>query len=130
MLLKDIPTTWMHHLNKPDNRKILEDINKAKDKRPEALVDLYKFVRDTLRPTKCWNVSGVNELMNIMTAEVKATLTGAKRGKSSASVRAGRLLWVIDEYGNNPARTSYNKERHDLQPILTDDELDQLLAAV
>lgn len=127
LLKKNIPTTWMYHLNKPENRKILEDIKDSGDRSPEQLVYLYKFVRDTLKPTECWNVSGVNKLLNEMTAEVKATLTNAKSGKSSAPTRARKLLGTIAYCGVEEATDERKKRSHWLQPVLTDEELEQML---
>jgi hypothetical protein len=64
-------------------------------------------------------------MLNDLTDKVRATLVGAKKGKTSAYAHAGWLLNQLDYFGNEEAKTCY-KGRYKLAPLLTPEELLQL----
>ena len=111
-----------------NERKVLEEFKTRKDKSFEELTRYYKFIISTLSRTPAWGVSGVNKMVNELTASVIATLTKAKKGKTSAYAHAGRLLAIIDFYGNIEAEAKYCGN-YRLGHILTDAELTQMLEA-
>lgn len=122
MKLKEVETTYICQLNKPQNRKVLEDFRDSGDRSPRKLAQCYKFLVETLAPTPAWGVSGVNKMMNETTASVRATLNKAKNGKTSAPALARKLLSIIDYKGNEEA-VNKSGYRVKLDPILTLEEL-------
>lgn len=126
MKYSEVERTWINQLGKSENRKVLEEFKANKDKSFDELARYYKFIISALAVTPAWGVSGVNKMVNELTASVIATLTKAKKGKTSAYAHAGKLLAIIDFYGNTEAEARYCG-RHKLGHILTDVELDQLL---
>lgn len=126
MKFNEVENTWIKQLGMPENRKVLEEFKVRKDKSFEELTRYYRFIIGALECTPAWGVSGVNKMVNELTASVIATLTKAKKGKTSAYAHAGKLLAIIDFYGNTEAEARYCG-RYKLGHILTDVELDQLL---
>ena len=127
MKFREVETTYICQLGKDTNRAMLEAYVDRKDRSVEELARYYIDVVKALSVTPAWGVSGVNKMVNELTASVIATLTKAKKGKTSAYAHAGKLLAVIDFYGNTEAEARYCG-RYKLGHILTDVELNQLLA--
>ena len=125
MTLKEVETTYICQLNKPQNRKVLESFRDSNDRSPKKLAQCYKFLVDTLAATPAWGISGVNKMMNETTASVRATLNKAKKGKTSAPALARKLLSIIDYCGDDEAVNKY-RGRYKLEPILTVEELEAL----
>jgi hypothetical protein len=123
-----IEKTWICQLGKPEIKKQLENYRDRKDKSLEELISYYRFIIETLECTPAWGVSGVNKMVNELTASVIATLTKAKTGKTSAYAHAGRLLATIDRYSNTEAEARYCG-RYKLKPVLTKVELLKLMRA-
>jgi hypothetical protein len=126
MKFNEVESTWIKQLGMPENRKVLEEFKARQDKSFEELTRYYRFITNALESTPAWGVSGVNKMINELTASVIATLTKAKKGKTSAYAHAGKLIAIIDFYGNTEAEARYCG-RYKLGHILTDVELDQLL---
>jgi hypothetical protein len=126
MKFNQVEATYICQLNKPTNRAMLEGYRDRKDKSVEELVRYYRDVISALVDTPAYGVSGVNEMLNKLTAGVRATLTKAKRGKISAPAHARALLGTVDFYSEKEA-TPRNKGIHKLEPLLTDEELQRLL---
>ena len=126
MLLLDIPTTWMHHLNKPENRKVLKDFVDRKDKSIEEFARFVLFIIETLIVTPAWNVAGTNEFINDLTNKFVATRNKAKNGKSSAYAQANTLLYRINNQVGQEASRRWNK--CELSLAVTTEELRQFLA--
>lgn len=127
MKFKEVESTYICQLNKPENRKMLEEYKARRDKSGAELARYYSDVVNALKDTPAFGVSGVNKMLNELTEKVRATLNRAKKGKTSAYAHAGKLLAIIDFYGNTEAEARYCG-RYKLGHILTDVELDQLLA--
>lgn len=125
MTLKEVETTYICQLNKPQNRIILESFRDCNDRSPKKLAQCYRFLVEALAPTPAWGVSGVNKMMNETTASVRATLNKAKKGKTSAPALARKLLSIIDYCGDDVAVNKY-RGRYKLEPILTVEELEAL----
>jgi hypothetical protein len=126
MKFNEVEKTWICQLGKPEIRTKLEGYRDRKDRSSEELIRYYRFIISTLKSTPAWGVSGVNKMVNELTASVIATLTKAKKNKTSAYAHAGKLLAIIDFYSNTEAETRYCGN-YKLGHILTDSELDQLL---
>ncbi len=122
----EVETTFICQLGKPEARKMLESYKDRKDKSFEELVHYYHDIINTLRDTPAWGVSGVNKMINELSASGLATLTKAKKGKTSAYAHAGKLLAIIDFYGNTEAEARYCG-RHYLKHVFTEAELTHLL---
>ena len=120
----EVERTWICQLNKPEVRAQLEGYRDRKDKSPEEFVRYYKFIISTLSCTDAWGVSGVNKMVNELISSVIATLTGAKKGKTSAYAHAGKTLNTIDRFGARKAEARYCGN-YKLGHILTDAELAQ-----
>jgi hypothetical protein len=127
MKLKFIETTYVCQLNKPHNRTMLESYRDRKNSSTTELAHYYNDIITALVDTPAWNVSGVNKMINELTTSVRATLTKAKRGKTSAYAHANKLLSTINRFGDKHADCRY-KGNHKLQPLLTADELQELEA--
>ena len=126
MKFNEVESTWIKQLGMPKNRKVLEEFKARKDKSPEELTRYYRVIIDALECTPAWGVSGVNKMVNELSASVLATLTKAKKGKTSAYAHAGKLLAIIDFYGNTEAEARYCG-RHYLKHVFTEAELAHLL---
>jgi hypothetical protein len=105
---------------------MLEAYVARKDRSPEELTNYYKDIIRTLYNTPAWGVSGVNKMVNELTESVRATLTHAKKGKTSAYAHAAKMLRYVDFYGNETATARYCG-RHKLMPLITEEEFQQLL---
>lgn len=127
MLLLDIPTTWMHHLNKPENRAVLDGFVKRHDRSIEEFARFVLFIINTLIDTPAWNVAGTNEFINDLTNKFVATRDNAKNGKSSAYAQAKTLLYRINNQVGQEATMRWNKCR--LSLAVSVEELQQLIAA-
>jgi hypothetical protein len=127
MVFNQVEATYICQLNKPENRKMLEEYKARKDGSKEELARYYKDVVNALRGTPAWGVSGVNKMINDLTEKVRATFIGAKRGKTSAFAHSGKMLRDIEYFGETEAKASYNGF-HKLLPIITDEELERLAA--
>lgn len=126
MKFNEVERTWISQLGRPEIREVLEGYRDRKDKSPEELIKYYRFIISTLECTPAWGVSGVNKMVNELSASVIATLTKAKKGKTSAYAHAGKLLAIIDFYGNTEAEARYCG-RHYLKHVFTEAELIHLL---
>jgi hypothetical protein len=125
MKFNQLETTFICQFNKPKNRAMLEGYKERKDKSGRELAQYYRDVFAALRNTPAFGVSGVNKMLNELTASVRATLNREKKGKTSAYAHAGKLLRYLDFYGNTEVEAKYNG-RHKLAPTLSDEELQQL----
>lgn len=125
MKFKDLETTFICQLNKPQNRAILEGYKNRRDSSGKELARYYIDVFNMLIGTPAFGVSGVNKMLNELTAKVKATLNRERRGKTTAWAHAGVLLNQINYFGNEEAKAKYCG-RHKLVPMLSAEELDQL----
>lgn len=131
MKLNKIESTFICQLNKPNNRAMLEGYRNRRDKSGAELARYYRDVFAALRNTPAFGVSGVNKMLNELTASVLATLNREKSGKTSAYAHAGKLLRCLDFYGNTEAKDKYNdNDRHTLQPMLNPDQLAKLAQLV
>lgn len=129
MKFNEVENTYICQLNKPENRKMLEEYKARKDKSGAELARYYRDVVNALKGTPAFGVSGVNKMLNELTGKVRATLNRAKKGKTSAYAHAGWLLNQLEYFGNEEAR-AYYKGRYKLAPLLTDTELQQLTALI
>jgi hypothetical protein len=127
MKFKDVETTFICQFSKPNNKQMLEGYKARKDRSPKELANYYKDIICALADTPAWGVSGVNKMVNELTDAVRATLTKAKKGKTSAPAHANKLLTYIAHFSNEEAKPCYNG-RYKLAPILTAEELLQLEA--
>lgn len=114
--------TFICQLSKLENRAFLEEVAAKKDSSNTALVRYYKDLTSRLISTPAWGVSGVNKMVNELRASVIAKLTNAKKGKTTAWAHAKKMLNYIEHFGNEEANPYYNG-KHNLTPILTDEEL-------
>jgi hypothetical protein len=120
--------TWISQLGKPQNRAMLEAYKARKDRSIEEFIKYYIDVINALINTPAWGVSGVNKMINELTDAVRATINYAKNGKTSAPAHANKLLSIIDFYHNEEAIARYCG-RYKLKPLITEEELQQFLAA-
>lgn len=127
MKFNKVETTYICQLSKPQNKAMLEGYKTRRDKSGAELARYYRDVVNALKDTPAFGVSGVNKMLNELTDKVRATLVGAKRGKTSAYAHAGWLLNQMKFFGNEEAKASY-KGRYKLAPLVTDEELQQLMA--
>ena len=127
MKFKDTDTTFICQLGKPKARRMLEAYVACKDKSFEELISYYNDLTGVLKNTPAWGVSGVNKMINELTDSVRATLTHAKKGKTSAYAHAAKMLRYIDFYGNETATARYCG-RYKLKPLITEEEFQQLLS--
>ena len=127
MKFKDVENTFICQLGKPEARRMLEAYVARKDKSPEELTNYYKDLVMALYNTPAWGVSGVNKMINELTESVRATLTHAKKGKTTAYAHAAKMLRYVDFYGNETATARYCG-RYKLKPLITEEELQQLLS--
>lgn len=129
MKFNQVENTYICQLNKPQNRAMLEGYKERKDKSDVEFARYYKDVVNALKDTPAFGVSGVNKMLNELTDKVRATLIRAKRGKTSAPSHAAWLLRQLDYFGNEEAK-AYYKGRYKLAPLITDEELQQLIMSV
>jgi hypothetical protein len=128
MKFYEVETTFVCQLGKAKNRAMLEAYKDRNDRSPGEFVRYYIAVINALATTPAWGVSGVNKMINELTASVRATISHAKNGKSSAPAHAASMLRYIDHFSYAEAEARYCG-RHKLQPLLTAEELQQVLAA-
>lgn len=119
MYLCELEGTYVHHLSKPENMAVLEAYKKDKDKSVEKLAKLDLWLIDTLRPTKAWGKPKTNMMINNVIAHTKATISGAKKGKTSAFAVAGILINKV-----NFCRTKEASPSHPYNPGLPADFAD------
>ena len=122
MKFYQVETTYICQFSKPENRKMLEQYRDRKDKSGKELANYYLDVIRVLQDTPAWNVSGVNKMVNDLTAKVRATLNKEKKGKTSAYAHAAKLLRDVDYFRNTEATVYYNG-RYKLAPLLKTEEL-------
>lgn len=127
LTLSQISTTWIYHFNKPENMERLKQYANNKDKSAENLVGYYKWFISVLKDTPAWGVSGVNDVVNKLTDMVRATLTKAKSGKSSAYAHAGYIISTVEFYKNKLAGSHPGCRWCKLNPVISDAELNQFL---
>lgn len=125
----EIEGTFISQLAKDQNRAMLEAYRDRDDKSPEEFSRYYKDIINALKDTPAWGVSGVNKMINQLTDSVRATLTCAKSGKTSAPAHAKLMLRYIDHFGNREV-SGGGGTRHKLNPIITEEEFQQLLKGV
>ena len=126
MKFYEVETTFVCQLGKTQNRAMLEAYRERKDRSTEEFVRYYVDIINALAKTPAWGVSGVNKMINELTASVRATINHTKKGKSSAPAHASSMLRYIDFYSNTEAEARYCG-RYKLQPLLTVEELQQFL---
>jgi hypothetical protein len=125
--LCQIPSTWIYHFCKPENLKKLEGFAANKKDDVEDFVNFYYWVISVLEGTPAWGVSGVNRKINEITDALYATLTNAKNGTSSAHGQAGKLLNIIKFHKDKIATPKSTYDRCELKPLLTNEEINELL---
>lgn len=125
MKLKNVETTYICQLSKPQNIQMLNRYIIRRDKSGKELASYYRDLTDALKPTPCWGVSGVNKMINELTDKVRNTLRQAKSGKTSAYAHANSLVNKIKQFGNEDAVARY-VGNYKLQPLLTEEELTEL----
>ena len=125
MKFSQVETTWVYQLNKPENRTVLEGYKSRKRKSGKELSSYYRDVISMLQNTEAWGVSGVNKFVNELSDKVRATLTKAKNGKTSAYAHARTTLAKIDEFKNKSCKPTY-RGRYVLKPLVTEAELQAL----
>lgn len=128
MKFNEVESTFVCQLGKVQNRAMLEAYRDRKDRSPGEFVRYYVDIINALANTPAWGVSGVNKMVNELTASVRATINHAKKGKSSAPAHAASMLRYVDFYSDVEAEARYCG-RHKLQPLLTVEELQQFLVA-
>lgn len=127
MKFYEVEQTWICQLGKTVNRAMLQSYIDRNDKSVEELVRFYFDVIGAIKNTPAWGVSGVNKKINELTDIVRATVSRAKKGKSSAPAQAKKLLNHIDFRCNEEAEARYNG-RHKLQPLFTIEEFQQIIS--
>lgn len=127
MKFSQVEATFVCQLGKPHNKAMLEGYSKRKDRSVKELAQYYIDVINALKDTPAWGVSGVNRMVNELTAACRATFAKAKKGKISASAHANKLLRYIEYFEAQEAEPRYNG-RYKLAPILTEKELKQLIS--
>lgn len=127
MKFNEVENTFICQLGKPEARRMLEAYAARKDKSFEELIRYYNDLIGALKNTPAWGVSGVNKMINELTESVRATLTHAKKGKTSAYAHAAKMLRYVDFYGNETATARYCG-RYKLKPLITEEEFQQLFA--
>lgn len=100
MKMIDLPSTYVHQLNKPANRLVLEGYAKDKDKDVHKFARLFLWLVETLRSTPAWNKPKTNMKIREIKEKLEATIVGAKRGTSSGYAVAGSLLNSIENCRN------------------------------
>ena len=126
MKFYEVESTWICQLNKPQNRAMLEAYKDRKDKSIAEFIRYYIDITSALINTPAWGISGVNKMVNELTDTVQATISHAKKGKSSAPAHANKLLCLIDFYGNTKAELRY-RGNYKLKPLLSIEELQMFL---
>jgi hypothetical protein len=126
MKFKDVETTFICQLNKPENRAVLEGYKNRKDKSGKELAQYYRDIFNMLKNTPAYGVSGVNKMLNELTASVRATLNKERKGKTSAYAHAGKILSQLDYFKEIDAVPTTYKCKYKLAPVVTEDELNQL----
>ena len=129
MKFKDTETTFICQFSKPQNKALLEAYRERRDKSGGELARYYVDIVKILANTPAWGVSGVNKMINELTASVRATLTKAKKGKTSAYAHANKMLNYIEHFGNEPAKAKY-AGNYKLATLLSVEELEQLTTIV
>jgi hypothetical protein len=127
MKFKDLETTFVCQLGKPQNRKILEDYRNRRDSSGKELAKYYIDIFNMLIDTPAFGVSGVNKMLNELTSKVRATLNKERRGKTTAWAHAGQMLSQIDYFSKLEARPS-GYHRVKLAPRITAEELERLIS--
>ena len=94
----------------------------------EDFVEYYFKVIDALKDTPAWMKPKTNEMLNDLTTKLRATLTKARSGKSSASAHAKSMLnkidWCAWHYTDENAGWQYISLCH----LITREEADLLLS--
>lgn len=129
MTFLEVDRTWICQLGKPENQVMLKAYCERKDKSIEEFFRYYFDIIDMIKDTPAWGVSGVNKMVNELTDTVRATMTRAKRGKSSAPAHAAKMLRYIAYYGHETA-TPRNWGRCTLAPLITPEEVSQFIKTV
>ena len=127
MKFNQVENTYICQLSKPQNKQMLEGYKARRDGSGAELARYYRDIISALKDTPAYGVSGVNKMLNELTDKVRATLIGAKKGKTSAYAHANMLLYKLEYFGNEEAKPCY-KGNYKLAPLLTEDELQSLLS--
>lgn len=96
MKMIDLPSTYVHQLNKPANRLVLETFKEDKDKDVKKFIRLFLWLTATLRETPAWNKPKTNIELRKIKEKLEATIVGAKKGTSSGFAVAGYLIGKIE----------------------------------
>ena len=125
----EVERTFICQLAKAPNKAMLQAYVDRNDTSPEEFVSYYFDITNALKDTPAWGVSGVNDMVNKLTDSVRATLTHAKKGKTSAPVHAKSMIRYIEYFGD---KESYARggQRCKLMPLITEEELQHLLSEV
>ena len=100
MKMIDLPGTYVHQLNKPANRLVLEGFQQDSDKDVKKFIRLFLWLTAMLRTTPAWNKPKTNIKIREIKSKLEATIVGAKRNKSSSYAVANDLIRKI-EYCKN-----------------------------
>ena len=126
-MLTDLAGTYVGQLNKPTNKATLEWYVKEGDRSPHTFASYYFWLIGALQDTPAWGKPKTITMVNELTRSVRATLTGAKTGKSSAPAHANKMLNKIAWCSKKPA-TGNTWGTEELEPLLKPDEVERLLA--
>lgn len=108
MTLCELASTYVHHLDKPENMAVLKAVADDKDKSVEKLAKFALWLINTLRPTEAWGKPKTNMMLNELIVGTKASINKAKSGKISAYRFAGMLI--------NKIRYCRTQEAHASRP--------------
>ena len=125
--LTQLDTTYVGQLNKPENKKMLEDTVASGDKSPKAFSNYYFKLVEALAGTPAWGKPKTNAMINDLTSKVIASITKSKKGKSSSVSHANTMLGKIEWCSKSEAKGTYWQPEA-LNPILTKEEVEKLLS--
>lgn len=133
MNIIDLPGTYVHQLDKPANRLVLEAFKEDRDKDVKKFIRLFLWLIATLRETPAWNKPKTNIELHKIKEKLEATITGAKRGTSSSYAVAGYLIGKIEYCRNLPVSEAASRQDDPGIPVdleLFEEQLKAILAAV
>ena len=96
----EVERTFICQLAKAANRAMLKEYADRDDKSVEEFIRYYFDITNALKCTPAWGVSGVNDMVNKLTNSLRATITNAKKGKTSAPAHAKSMLRYIEYFSD------------------------------
>lgn len=125
MKLIELASTYLHHINKPENRAILEEFSRRRDGSGAELVRYYLALTNMLHNTPAWGKPGVIAMLNELCTAMRAVLNHAKSGKTTAYAHANKLLNKLKYFADQEASGHYAVATEPFQ-ALSEAELRQL----